>query len=82
MKKVPNEKVFLLLKSTKKVVFNVSELYYDAEQYWCWCINLQFTAVQTQVRCVEILGLMFLGQLYCLGLGKADFKEKFTLKLN
>lgn len=31
-----------------KVVFNVSELYYNAEQYWCWCIKPQFTAIQTQ----------------------------------
>lgn len=39
-------------------------------------------AVQAQVRCVEILQLMFLGQLYCLEWGKADFKKKLTLKLN
>lgn len=51
MRKVPNEKVLLLLKPMKKVVFNVSELYYNPEQqYWCWCIKPQFMAVQTQVR--------------------------------
>lgn len=31
---------------------------------------------------MEILGVMFVGQLYYLGLGTADFKEKLTLKLN
>lgn len=45
-------------------------------------IGTAVQAVQAQVRCVEILGLMFLGQLYCLGLEKADFKKKLTLKLN
>lgn len=83
MKKVPNEKVFLLLKSMKKVVFNVSELYYNAEQqYQCRCIKPQFIAVQTQVRCVEFLGLTVLGQSYCLGLGKVELKEKVISKLN
>lgn len=67
----------------KKVVFNVSEMYYNAEQqYWCRCIKPQFIAVQTQVRCVEFLGLMVLGQSYCLGLAKAEFKEKVVSKLN
>lgn len=78
---MPNEKVFLLPKFMKKVVFNVSELYYIAEQQ-CRCIKPQFIAVQTQVRCVQFLGSVVLGQLYYLGLGKAEFKEKIVSKWN
>lgn len=65
----------------KKVVFNVSELYYNAEQRY-WCIKPQFIALQTQVRSVEFLGLTVLGQSYCLGVGNGEFKEKTVLKLN
>lgn len=60
-----------MLKSVRKVVFGVSELYDTAEQqHQYWCIKPYFTAAQALVRCV----INVLGQLYCLGLGRVLLK--------
>lgn len=67
----------MLLKSTKKVVFNVSELYYNAAQR-TWCVKPRFYSCRDTGQKCGALGINGF-RTFCWGLGKDDFEEKPVL---